>query len=144
MAFLSCERVLLRGDAPAGGRRPDRVPAAPARAEANCVATVGGMPMETLSQALERLTVAGYEHDFRAEPDGLRAVGTACVHRPESLVIEEALRFEGQSDPQDEATLFALRCELHGTRGTYVVTFGPGVDPVDAERVHRLADGRRP
>lgn len=102
-----------------------------------------GMPMETLSEAVERLTAAGYERTFRAEDAGLRAVGTACVHEPESLVIEEVVRFEGASDPQDEAALFALRCEKHGTRGTYVVAYGPSIDPLDAEMVHRLKD-RRP
>jgi hypothetical protein len=102
------------------------------------------MSMETLAQAVERLTAAGYEHDFRAEPEGLRAVGTGCVYAPESLVIEEALRFEGASDPQDEAALFALRCEAHGTRGTYVVAYGPAMDPLDVEIVRRLSNGRRP
>jgi hypothetical protein len=101
------------------------------------------MPMETLSEAVERLTAAGYQDDLRAERGGLRAVGTHCLHEPESLVIEEIVRFEGASDPGDEAVLFALRCEVHGTKGTYVVTFGPSVDPLDAEMVRRLTDGRR-
>ena len=99
--------------------------------------------METLAQAVDRLTAAGYQDDFRAECGGLRAVGTGCLHEPESLVIEEVVRFEGASDPEDEAVLFALRCETHGTRGTYVVAYGPSVDPLDAEMVHRLTDGRR-
>jgi hypothetical protein len=101
------------------------------------------MPMETLSQAVERLTSAGYRDDFRAEPTGLRARDTDCLHEPESLVIEEIVRFEGASDPQDEAVLFALRCEVHGTRGTYVAAYGPGMDSLDAEMVRRLADGRQ-
>jgi hypothetical protein len=101
------------------------------------------MPMEMLSEAVERLAAAGYRDDFRAEPGGLRAVGTRCLHDPESLVIEEVVRFEGASDPGDEAVLFALRCEIHGTKGTYVVTFGPSVDPLDAAMVRRLSDGRR-
>ena len=99
--------------------------------------------METLSQAVERLTAAGYQDDFRAERAGLRAVGTGCMHEPESLVIEEVVRFEGPSDPQDEAMLFALRCETHGTKGTYVVAYGPDVDSLDAEMVHRLTDRRQ-
>lgn len=99
--------------------------------------------METLSQAVVRLVGAGYAHDFRAEPSGLRAVGTQCFHRPEDLVIEEIVRFEGASDPQDEAALFALRCDVHGTRGTYAVAYGPAMDPLDAEMVRRLHD-RRP
>jgi hypothetical protein len=101
------------------------------------------MAMETLSQAVERLAAAGYRDSFRAEAGGLRAVGTGCVHDPESLVIEELVRFEGESDPEDEAVLFALRCEVHGTRGTYVVTYGASTDALDAEMVRRLSDGRR-
>lgn len=111
----------------------------------NRAATVVLMPreMETLSEAVERLTAAGYQDDFRAEPGGLRAVGTHCLHEPEALIIEEVVRFEGASDPGDEAVLFALRCKIHGIKGTYVVTFGPSVDPLDVEMVGRLTDGRQ-
>ena len=98
--------------------------------------------METLSQAVDRLTAAGYRDDFRAESGGLRAVGTGCLHEPEALVIEEVVRFEGASDPEDEATLFALRCTTYDARGTYVVAYGPAIDPLDAEMVRRLRDGR--
>jgi uncharacterized protein YqgV (UPF0045/DUF77 family) len=99
--------------------------------------------METLSQAAERLKEAGYREDFRAEPGGLRAAGSDCVHAPEQLVIEEVVRFEGASDPEDEAILFALRCEVHGTQGTFAVAYGPRMDPLDVEMVRRLSDGRR-
>jgi hypothetical protein len=101
------------------------------------------MPMETLSEAVDRLTAAGYLDDFRAERGALRAVRTGCVHEPESLVIEDVVRFEGASDPGDAAILFALRCKIHGAKGTYVVAFGPSVGPLDAEVVGRLTDGRR-
>lgn len=53
------------------------------------------------------------------------------------------MRFEGASDPEDEAILFALRCEVHGIKGTYVVAYGAAVDPLDAAVVRRLSDGRR-
>jgi hypothetical protein len=101
------------------------------------------MSMETLSEAMERLQAAGYRDDFRAERAGLRAVGTGCLHQPEALLIEEVLRFEGASDPQDESMLFALRCARHDVKGTYVVAYGPGVDPLDAEMVRRLGDARK-
>jgi len=99
--------------------------------------------METLSQAVERLTAAGYADDFRAEHGGLRAMGTGCIHEPETLVIEKVLRFEGPSDPADESILFALHCSTHDVRGTYVVAYGPAMDPLDADMVRRLTDGRK-
>ncbi len=40
------------------------------------------MLTETLSEAVDRLTFAGYEDSFRAEPDGLRAVVAGVLHRP--------------------------------------------------------------
>lgn len=106
-------------------------------------ATVAGMRTETLSQAVERLTGAGYQDDFRVEPGGLRAAGTHCLHDPESLVVEEVVRFEGASDPGDEAVLFALRCKIHGIKGRCVAVFGAAVDPLDAEMVGRLTHGLR-
>jgi hypothetical protein len=100
------------------------------------------MSMETLSEALKRLAAAGYADDFRAEPGGLRARHSGCLHQPESLHIEEVVRFEGESDPEDEAILFALRCDEHDSRGTYAVTYGPSVPPLDAEMTRRLSDDR--
>ncbi len=98
------------------------------------------MSTETLSDAVDRLTAAGYEDSFRAEPDGLRAVVADVLHRPESLVVEEIVRVEGISDPADEAMVLALHCGDDGIKGTYTVPFGPGIGALDAEMVRRLAD----
>jgi hypothetical protein len=89
--------------------------------------------METLSEALERLAAAGYRDDYRAEPEGLRARFTGKLHRRESLVIEQSVRFE-----------FALRSETDGTKGTYTVAYGPGMDLGDVAMVGRLKTGETP
>jgi hypothetical protein len=101
------------------------------------------MAMENLAQAVERLTAAGYEDAFRAEGTGLRALRTGRVHEPELLTIDEVVRFEGATDPDEEAVVFALKSEGNETRGTYVVSYGIYMDPLDAVMVRRLAD-RRP
>ncbi len=95
--------------------------------------------MEELSEALERLTSAGYNHDFRATSEGLRALGTGHVYDPESLIIDEVVRFEGITDPADESILFALRSDADGLRGTYAVAYGPAMEPLDVKMVRRLA-----
>jgi hypothetical protein len=101
------------------------------------------VPMEHLAQAVERLTMAGYCEDFRAESGRLRAVGKGSLHEPESLVIEEIVRFEGASDPEDQAVLFALRSEPQGIRGTFVAAYGLYMDPLDGAMIRRFTDGRR-
>ena len=101
------------------------------------------MSTETVSGAITRLGAAGYSDDFRAEPEGLRAVNAGCVHAPEVMHIEAVIRFEGTSDPDDEAIVFALRCEPHGVKGTYAAPYGAQVPECDAEMVRRLAI-RRP
>ncbi len=95
---------------------------------------------ETLSQAVDRLTAHGYTDDFRAEPDGMWALVAGILYPPESLVVEEVARFEGISDPADEAIVLALHCREDGTKGTYTVPFGPGMGALDAEMMHRLRD----
>ena len=102
-----------------------------------------GDPMETMVDALRRLGKRGYTDAFQAKPDGLRSLETGEVFPPENLVVEDVARFEGQSDPGDEATIFALRSENGGIRGTYTVTFGTYMDVLDAEMVPRLREGRK-
>ena len=98
------------------------------------------MCTETLSQAVDRLTAHGYTDDFRAEPEGLRAIVAGILYQPETLVVEEVARFEGISDPADEAMVLALHCREDRIKGTYTVPFGPGIGALDAEMVHRLQD----
>src|SRR5882724_10292743 len=95
--------------------------------------------METLADAVNRLSAAGYTDDFRAEADGLRGVASGCLHAPESLSIDEVVRFEGISDPDDEAIVFALRCGEHGIKGTYAIPYGAKMESIDAEMVRRLS-----
>ena len=98
------------------------------------------MFMETLSQAVDRLTAHGYTDAFRAEPDGMRAVVAGILYRPELLIVEEVARFEGISDPADEAIVLALHCREDGIKGTYTLPFGPGMGALDAKMMHRLRD----
>jgi hypothetical protein len=96
-------------------------------------------PEESLAKVIERLESRGYRDSMRACGDGeLRAVGSGRVYSPEALFIDEIARFEGVSDPDDEAALFALRSKEDGPVGTYIVPFGPSMQAADADAVRRL------
>jgi hypothetical protein len=102
------------------------------------------MPLETLAEATQRLARAGYEETFRAEEGGLRAVAAGRLLAPEELEVDEVVRFEGPSDPADEAALFALRAP-DGLRGTFAVAYGAATPPTEGEmarRLHARAAGR--
>jgi hypothetical protein len=98
----------------------------------------GAMPEETVAHAVDRLTAAGYRDSFRAEADGLHAVPGGCLHAPESLTVDEVVRFEGVTDPGDEAIVFALRCGEHGVRGTFVIAYGTNATEQEAQMARRL------
>jgi hypothetical protein len=95
--------------------------------------------METLREALARLERRGFRRAFRATPDGELEVAGEPALAPETLVVEETVRFEGESNPEDEAVLLALRSRDGRIRGTFVATYGPQMEPACAEVMHRLA-----
>lgn len=108
---------------------------------------ISPMPMETVAEALRRLMADGYTDDFHADGGGLRSRSTGTVHPPETLRVDEVVRFEGETDPSDESVVFALSSERDGTKGTYTAAFGPSMDALDAAIVPRLgsaASRRRP
>ena len=96
------------------------------------------MAMETVSEALQRLTAAGYADEYVADAQGLRSRSNGSVHPPGRFLVDEIVRFEGDSDPSDESAVFALTFEADGTKGTYTVAYGPMMDGLDGEMVRRL------
>lgn len=98
--------------------------------------------MEELAEILDRLAAAGYRGSFRADGDGLRCETCHQLVGTDQIVFERAERLEGESDPDEELVVFALECPHCGTRGTYVVPYGPAMSGEDAAVVRRVKDGR--
>ncbi len=88
--------------------------------------------METLSQAITRLSAAGYVEHFYAE--GRHLVCGGCPRRfdPAGMTVDDIVRFEGASDPDDQAILYGLTSE-DGHRGLYSVAYGPNTSIADTE-----------
>jgi hypothetical protein len=105
----------------------------------NRMARVGAAePMETLVEAIVRLRIAGYTTDLFASPEGdlvCRACGSS--HDPEAIEIRETVRFEGDSNPDDEAILVAVS-SIDGCLGQFTAAFGPGTATADAMALRRL------
>ena len=68
--------------------------------------------METLTEAIDRLRGDGYEHDFFAVAGGkLRCRQCGRELDASKLNITDTVRFEGESDPEDESVLYGLSFE---------------------------------
>jgi hypothetical protein len=80
---------------------------------------------ETLVDAIDRLRALGYVVEYSAVPGGrLRCGACSTEIAAADARIDDVVRFEGMSDPDDEAILYALTAEC-GDRGTYVAAYGP-------------------
>ena len=99
--------------------------------------------METLREAVVRLDSAGYRDSFRAEAAGLRALAARRIFAPEELSIDEIVRFEGPTDPGDEAILLALSSSDGDVLGTLTLGYGSANAP-EAELVRRLQQRKLP
>jgi hypothetical protein len=94
--------------------------------------------METIAEAVERLTAAGYTDQFRAERGQLVALRSGRRFSPERLRADQLVRFEGESDPADEAIVYALSSEDSQVRGTLCIAFGNELPPEEADVLRKL------
>ena len=94
------------------------------------------MDMETMLQAVDRLRASGFEHDLTVYSAGcLRCSTCGEITEANQVTLEETVRFEGESNPDDQSILVALTTSC-GHRGLYSSAYGPTAPGADAE-VHR-------
>jgi hypothetical protein len=99
---------------------------------------VDGDPMATLSETIAALQAEGYTGNWYATSDGLlRCSESGLDADPATVTIDRTMRFEGQSDPDDEVILFALS-EPGGCKGVYSAPYGAVTPPEDAAVITTL------
>lgn len=74
----------------------------------------------TVSKALEELKEKGFTVDFNVQD-------TKIINNPNDFEIEHIYRYEGESDPGDEATVFGIR-SVTGEKGVYVAGLSATAD----------------
>lgn len=92
----------------------------------------------TVLDAVRLLAVEGFGASFSLTADGLKCGG---CHQTETVGRAEVLRvyrFEGPSDPDEEAVVYGLRCPMCDELGTLVSSFGPTADPELTDRLVML------
>lgn len=74
----------------------------------------------TVSKALEELKEKGFTVDFNIQVSRI-------INSPNDFVIEHIYRYEGETDPGDEATVFGIK-SITGEKGVFVAGLAADTD----------------
>lgn len=100
---------------------------------------------DTVVEALTQLEADGFTESFRISHGELHCDSRSEVQPIELAIVNRFYRFEGASDPEDEAIVFGVTNPATGTRGTLVSGYGPSADPEDMDALiilqRRAVDG---
>lgn len=89
----------------------------------------------TVSQAIETLRKKGYTIDFNLEENCLVCdVGKLTA---EDFEIVDVYRYEGNTDPADEASVYAIESKA-GLKGILVAGYGPSSDSLSSAMLDKL------
>jgi quercetin dioxygenase-like cupin family protein len=80
--------------------------------------------MTTISEVLNHLQTEGYTTDFNLKDNCLLCHGNSLRIHPDDFVIDKHYRFEGISDPGDEAVIYAISSIKHNIKGTLLNGYG--------------------
>ena len=91
---------------------------------------------DTVTDAVTGLRQRGYSKDFNLEEN--------CIichdekFHPEDFEIVEVYRFEGNSDPADEAVVYAIE-SIKGDKGILVSGYGISEDQMSSDLLKKLS-----
>ena len=95
--------------------------------------------MKSLVECVNRLTIEGFDKQFKAVKDGLKELSSEKIYSPFQVRILNFYRFEGESDPADNSILYALETD-DGLRGTLVDAYGPYADSKVTEFIKEVEE----
>jgi hypothetical protein len=79
--------------------------------------------MKSLATCLNRMVTEGYDEDFTVTESGLESIHKHINYKPEQIQVVNFFRFEGESDPGDNAILYVIETN-DGTKGTLIDAYG--------------------
>jgi len=94
---------------------------------------------DTLSATINSLKARGFTKDFNIAFDKLVCLDTNECLNPHEFEITEVYRFEGETNPSDEAVVYAIQSKDGKMKGVMVNAYGIYADPVSDEMIRKLS-----
>lgn len=83
--------------------------------------------MQTVLEIIERLREKNYCDDFEIKEERIVSRDSGKDYSPDELVIERIYRYEGDSNPDDNAIVYAITAK-DGGKGVLVDSYGTYAD----------------
>jgi len=98
---------------------------------------------DTVSVALNSLKERGFTRDFNIAFDKIICKETNECLNPHEFEITEVYRFEGESNPSDEAVVYAVESQHGNIKGVLVNAYGLYADPMSDDMIKKLSINRK-
>jgi hypothetical protein len=85
--------------------------------------------LKSMVTCLSKVVNDGFKEDFKATSGGLKSVSTDKLYSADQVRVISFFRFEGFSDPDDNAVLYLIETD-DGLKGTLVDAYGTYADPL--------------
>ena len=92
----------------------------------------------TLSGTINKLREEGYVEDFNLRQNCLECRNGQFKVFTDDFKIDKYFRFEGDSNPSDQAILYAISSDRFNLKGVLVNAYGIYGEPVTDEMVEKL------
>ena len=79
--------------------------------------------MKSMVACLDHMIKEGYTEDFHVTEQGLEPLHKTGCYLPQQIDVVNFYRFEGESDPDDNAILYIIETN-DGTKGTLIDSYG--------------------
>jgi hypothetical protein len=97
---------------------------------------------ETLSEAMIALKASGYKDDLKLGADSIECQSRNVRLRPEDFHVDQVHRFEGMTNPDDSAVMYAISSPK-GVKGLLVDAYGAYAESISPAMIDKLRiDGR--
>ncbi|MGB3776363.1 MAG: phosphoribosylpyrophosphate synthetase [Leeuwenhoekiella sp.] len=92
---------------------------------------------DTLSEAIEALQEKGYKTDFNLVDEGIESKELKKNWSAGQIEVEEAFRFEGMSNPDDNSVLYVINTH-DDIKGLLVDAYGAYSGQISKEMIEKL------
>jgi len=94
--------------------------------------------MATITEVIDHLHKNGYLEDFNLQQNSLVCKNNDFNVFHDEFIVDKVYRFEGNSDPADEATVYAISSPKYGIKGILVNGAGIYTDSLTDEMLRSL------